>query len=372
MRELSLFSGSGGGLLGSMLLGWEPMQFVEHDPYCQKVLGKRFPSVPLWSDVRDFHPVRWSCDIVTGGFPCQPFSQAGKREGADDTRNMWPSAIRVLRESGASLALFENVPGLLSARQYRCPDCGEPLRSAKQQLGGLDGGRKPRRSWMGVCEDCGRSCLDESEAITDYYFGTILADLAEAGFDAEWCVLGADDVGAPHRRKRLWILAHPAGERREWSRRTRDGWTGPADGDSPWAIDPADVADTEQGMCGRRPDEPGRGTERGTAANGAGEGVCDPACGGQPVCWPSPQPRDVGHAVRADGDGYGGDARQPEPCVDSMAHGLADWMGGRIPRVAVGVPSRVDRLRALGNGQVPHSMAVAWTILARSAGLFDE
>src|SRR5665647_2082239 len=107
-RELSLFTGAGGGLLGSLILGWDPAQFVEHDAYCQRVLAARFPDVPCHSDVRDFHPVPGSCDIVTGGFPCQPFSQAGKRLGEDDPRNMWPQFIRVMVESGAPLGFFEN------------------------------------------------------------------------------------------------------------------------------------------------------------------------------------------------------------------------------------------------------------------------
>ena len=155
MRELSLFTGAGGGLLGSLILGWEPVQFVENDAYCRRVLAARFPDVPCHEDARTFHPVPGSCDIVTGGFPCQPFSQAGKRLGEDDPRNLWPHAVRVLVESGAPLGFFENVPGLLSSG----------------------------------------------------YFGTVLGDLAEAGFDAEWCVLGADDVGRfLHRR-------HHAGHR---------------------------------------------------------------------------------------------------------------------------------------------------------------
>jgi DNA (cytosine-5)-methyltransferase 1 len=177
-----------------MLLGWHLTAAVEWDAYCQRVLSARFPDVPCHSDVRDFHPVPDSCDIVTGGFPCQPFSQAGKRLGEDDPRNMWPHAVRVLRESGAPLGFFENVPGLLSSG----------------------------------------------------YFGTVLGDLAEAGFDAEWCVLGADDVGAPHRRKRLWILAYSASHLRRASgddgRVAPDG-AGDRGAGSPWRFDPADVGD---------------------------------------------------------------------------------------------------------------------------------
>ena len=236
MRELSLFTGAGGGLLGSLILGFRTVAAVEYEPYCQRVLCARggyvadadtrlcgrglharregehaptqsAPIFPVYGDIRDFDGTAWrgKVDIVTGGFPCQPFSVAGKQEGADDPRNMWPDTVRVLRESGAPLGFFENVPGLLSSG----------------------------------------------------YFGTVLGDLAESGFDAEWCVLGADDVGAPHRRKRLWILAYRKGYRWEQGRTEssrQQGGLDAAGGCSPWWCDPADAdPDSEPSQ---RPTEP--------------------------------------------------------------------------------------------------------------------
>jgi len=288
MRELSLFTGIGGGVLGGLILGWEPVQFVDHDPYCQEVLAKRFPGVPIFEDVRDFHP-SVECDIVTGGFPCQPFSQAGKRKGEDDERNMWPDAVRVLVESGAPLGFFENVPGLLSSG----------------------------------------------------YFRTILGDLAEAGFDAEWCVLGADDVGATHQRKRLWILAYRHGDDTRMHTRTVGGTTraagrelaldlpsgrGEVPSGGPWAFDPADVADALR--SGRQQDARGpHGDE------GSDEGRAAPDH----------------HILSSSGEGCELDPWLSEPYVG---------------RVVDGVPSRVDRLRGLGNAQVPQCMAAAFAILA--------
>jgi DNA (cytosine-5)-methyltransferase 1 len=384
VRELSLFTGAGGGLLGSMLLGWRTVAAVEYDSYCQRVLcarggymadttsadaGSRTEQLqsaepalgqpsqpvpdarnrsreaaswpvqfPVYPDVRTFHPVPGSCDIVTGGFPCQPFSHAGKRLGEDDPRNLWPHAVRILVESGAPLGFFENVPGLLSSG----------------------------------------------------YFGTVLGDLAEAGFDAEWCVLGADDVGAPHRRKRLWILAYRTDYWTGWRQQLAQGGesardvadrhgydarvhdrtvgvpegvlrrhsqgdippgcgavpSGPEDWGGPWAVDPADVADTLH-------NEPQVRTRDGSE------------------CERRPEFAAGSGAASGNSGGDSADSRLAEPCVDGMAHGLADWMGGRIPRVAVGVSSRVNRLRALGNGQVPLTMAAAWTYLAREAGILD-
>ena len=379
MRELSLFTGAGGGLLGSMLLGWRTVAAVECDPYCQRVLctrggymadtersgslvlagrsereteagtsgiaNDRNCRFSIHSDIRTFHPVPGSCDVVTGGFPCQPFSQAGKRRGEDDPRNMWPHTVRVLVESGASLGFFENVPGLLSSG----------------------------------------------------YFGTVLGDLAEAGFDAEWCVLGADDVGAPHRRKRLWILAYsPEHLRRAFRQVTPDragdrslvpdatndrtgrrqqlaqggegeGDVADRDNNSPWAIDPADVGHAdESGPQGLRFD----GERAGERAVGAS--------GGEPL----PDAEGVGRRKgRPESDGW-----RPESGEPGGAHADAgceppqriaepreecdSWFAEPyVGRVAHGVPARVDRLRALGNAQVPFTMVGAFTYLAHKAGI---
>jgi DNA (cytosine-5)-methyltransferase 1 len=176
MRELSLFSGAGGGLLGTHLLGWRPVGYVEIDDYCQRVIAARIrdgilPAAPIFGDVKAFNCDGYAAaysglvDVVTGGFPCQPFSLAGKRQGAADERNGWPATIECLRVVRPEWALLENVPGLL----------------------------------------------------TSGYFGTILGDLAESGFDCRWRILSAAEVGAPHRRDRLWIVAHNDDNRR-WHR----------------------------------------------------------------------------------------------------------------------------------------------------------
>jgi len=164
----------------------------------------------VYGDIRGFDAAPWRglVDIVSGGFPCQPFSWAGRRLGEDDPRNMWPHALRVLIDSGAPVGFFENVPGLLSAHAHLCPDCRE---SAEQVTVDVGDGAWDGDEYLGLitmfwCEDC-EVLVDHASTISDYYFGTVLAGLAEAGFDAEWCVMGAGDVGAPHVRKRLWILA---------------------------------------------------------------------------------------------------------------------------------------------------------------------
>lgn len=164
MNELSLFTGAGGGLLGTMLLGFRPIGYVEWDDYCQRVIAARIrdgilPNAPIFGDIRTFIDsgsaslYRGVTDIITAGFPCQPFSVAGKQKGADDERNMWPATAECIRIVRPSFALLENVPGLLSSG----------------------------------------------------YFGTILSDIYESGFDARWALFSAKNEGAPIERKRLFI-----------------------------------------------------------------------------------------------------------------------------------------------------------------------
>lgn len=164
MNELSLFTGAGGGLLASVLLGWRTVCAVEHNPYRQEVIRARqrdghLEAFEIFDDVRTFDGRPWGgrVDVVSGGFPCQPFSAAGKRRGADDSRNMWPDTARIIGEVRPRYAFLENVPALLAHR----------------------------------------------------YFGRILGDLAESGYNAVWDCIGACHVGAPHQRERIWILAHP-------------------------------------------------------------------------------------------------------------------------------------------------------------------
>jgi DNA (cytosine-5)-methyltransferase 1 len=175
VRELSLFSGAGGGLLASRLLGWQTVGYVEFNDYCQRVLAQRIADgylerAPIFGDIRAFIAEGYASvyqgmvDVVSGGFPCQPFSVAGKQAAADDPRNMWPQTREVIRLVRPRFAFLENVPGLLA----------------------------------------------ESHG----YFGTILCDLAELGYDVRWTVLSAADCGAPHLRKRLWILADSGENRR--------------------------------------------------------------------------------------------------------------------------------------------------------------
>lgn len=302
MTHLSLFSGIGGIDLAAEWAGFKTIAFVEKDPFCQAVLRKHWPEVPIHGDVREF---RWPMadaergrrgaqrlarsmgevqagephaelsasqpgprrvSLVSGGFPCQPFSVAGKRKGAGDERFLWYEMLRVIREVRPIWVLGENVRGLLS----------------------IDGGRT---------------------------FGTIVHELAEVGYRVGWGVYGACHVGAPHRRERVFIVGHRADADR--ARRREQRRTIPAQAEHA-AIEHGSeaVAHAEQQRL-----QAGR--------DGGGHGIS------------TTQSADDNAAPPKRGDGAPRDWWRVEPAVG---------------RVANGVPDRVDRLRSLGNAVVPQQV----------------
>lgn len=267
MNELALFAGAGGGILGGHLLGWRTVCAVECDAYAAQVLGQRqndgaLPAFPIWSDVCSFDGTHWRglVDVVSGGFPCQDISVAGSGAGlAGERSGLWEQMRRIIGEVRPSLVLVENSP-----------------------------------------------------ALTSRGLGRVLGDLAELGFDAEWGVLGASDLGAPHRRKRIWIVAYSNS-----LREPQQAWH-------------------EQ--------ECGMGFEQ------RGEAVAD----ADSDEWQrGSSAMQVGRERIAESDekaGYPtGTEWPPEPSMG---------------RVADGVAHRLDRLRALGNGQVPRVAAAAFNYLA--------
>jgi DNA (cytosine-5)-methyltransferase 1 len=165
MSVLSLFSGIGGIDLGLERAGMTTVGQVEIDPYCTRVLAHHWPEVARHDDVSTT-PEWWSSehrpavDVVCGGFPCQPFSLAGRQLGTTDERWMWPTFRDVLRAVRPRYVLVENVSALVR----------------------------------------------DSRA-----FGTVLGDLHRLGFDAEWATIRASDHGAPHSRERVFIVAYPTG-----------------------------------------------------------------------------------------------------------------------------------------------------------------
>jgi DNA (cytosine-5)-methyltransferase 1 len=163
MNELALFAGGGGGILGGKLLGWRTVCAVEWEKYPASILLARqneglLPPFPIWDDVQTFDgkPWRGIVDVVSGGFPCQDISSAGKGKGIEGERSsMWKHMARIIGEAEPTYAWIEN--------------------SAMLVKRGL---------------------------------GTVLKDLAEMGYNAEWGVFSAGAVGANHERRRIWILAY--------------------------------------------------------------------------------------------------------------------------------------------------------------------
>lgn len=255
----SCFSGIGGIELGlEWTGGFETKWQIENDPASNAVLKTHWPHVVRYGDIKTVDEKSLDrVGLICGGYPCQPFSLAGKRVGEKDPRHLWPDMFRIIRAVRPKYILLENVPGHLS---------------------------------MG--------------------FGRVLGDLATSGYDAEWQVLSAAGVGAPHLRRRLFIVAHANSERQCKSQNETH------------SIGGAPMADAAQQRRVGRLAGPGETQGQGPHSEIEGRG------------WWS-----------------------AEPNVGRMAHG---------------VPARVDRLRCLGNSVVPQVAAkIGRLILEFENGLPD-
>lgn len=196
ITHASLFSGIGGAELAASWMGWENVFHCEINPFCRRVLEYWFPNSTSYEDITttDFTPWRGKIDILTGGFPCQPFSLAGSRKGAEDDRYLWPHMLRAVREIQPAWVVGENVAGLLTMVQP-----GETAHVASQAaLFGEDNDPVTRMRQT-------------------YTLEAICQDLEDAGYSVQPFLVPACAVGAPHRRDRVWIVARlaadPEGER---------------------------------------------------------------------------------------------------------------------------------------------------------------
>jgi DNA (cytosine-5)-methyltransferase 1 len=297
VNELALFAGAGGGILGGKLLGWRTVCAVEIEPYARAVLIARqddgcLDPFPIWDDIRTFDGTPWRgvVDIVTGGFPCQDISVAGKGAGLGGQRSgLWSEMGRVIGEIRPSFVLVENSPVLTSR--------------------GL---------------------------------GVVLGDLASMGYDARWGVISAADAiwlnGAPcldQLRERIWILAYPSRVRRREGR--------PGRPDSSTAREPEQSLSDANAHRVRELQSQGREpAERRWVGNG-GSPDADACCGR----FGKSREGQIQQPWRAEIKRGGWWTTEPD-----------------VVRMVHGVPNGVDRLRCLGNGQVPAVAALAWRILA--------
>ena len=171
LKHLDLFSGIGGFSLGlESTGGFETVAFCDYDSYCQKVLRKHWPWVTIYDDVKELNSERLEAnghtkiDIITGGYPCQPFSIAGRQKGEQDPRHVWPEYFRLIQELRPTWVIGENVAGHIKL--------------------GLD---------------------------------TVLENLESEGYSARAFSISASSVGAVHQRERVWIVAHSGCSQRPWS-----------------------------------------------------------------------------------------------------------------------------------------------------------
>ena len=367
MNELALFAGAGGGILGGKQLGWRTVCAVEWEPYAASVLAARqndglLAPFPIWDDVRTFDGNSWRgvVDVVSGGFPCQDISVAGKGAGIDGERSgMWGSMARIIGEVRPRFAFVENSPALLTRGLER-----------------------------------------------------VLGDLAALGYDCRWTVLGAADVGAPHQRDRFWLVATDTlhsglgldvqPQRLAERGAAADAWRNGealavAHGDGERQLQPQGCQREEwRRPCGcgcelayadgeprheGRPSDSAQGQGRRDADRGCEcTAMADPARvqPGWPEQWPErervgPSSESIlasgGDTARkglAQREGEPSNARQEQPTIER-----ADWWITEpdVGRVADGVEARVDRLKALGNGQVPLCAASAWRLLTANVSV---
>ncbi|MDN5622810.1 MAG: DNA cytosine methyltransferase [Acinetobacter sp.] len=272
LNELALFAGAGGGILGSHLLGWNTICAVERDAYAAQVLAQRqndriLKPFPIWSDVTTFDGRPWKgiVDVVSGGFPCQDISSAGTGEGLNGSRSgLWFEMARIIGEVRPKFVFVENSPLLVSR--------------------GLS---------------------------------TVISDLAKMGYDAQWARISASNLGAPHQRDRIWIVAH--------SKSIRFNTNGLPIGKK-----------TEKPIFSINSENMAYATSIGLSRSRESWFSSDPAEDSK------------GQADRTFYERFG------------HIWGIKSRMG----RVANGVAYRVDRLKAVGNGQVPGVAKCAFNSLS--------
>tara|TARA_B100000700_G_scaffold77144_1_gene86547 strand:+ start:1433 stop:2380 length:948 start_codon:yes stop_codon:yes gene_type:complete len=301
--HLDLFSGIGGFALACRWVGIKTVQFVEIDEFCQKVLKKNFKGVPIHEDIKSFRADGIvSPFLLTGGWPCQPFSQAGKRLGKADPRHLWPEMLRITRECRPTWILGENVSGHI-------------------KLG-----------------------LEE-----------VLTDLEGEGYDSQVFHIGAVAKDAPHRRMRLWIVAHSNSGL--GNRERKEICTGRNSPDNGSKV----VADSSGSRTGEYQENLWEGQqEKGRVWTESNSKV---------VADSDSKRRCLRKTNREDAEDVG----EPSRCEENWEGELESRLGGTlhdgvserldqdwwidepldIPRVGEKIPDRVKRLKAIGNAIVP-------------------
>ncbi|MEO1223338.1 MAG: DNA cytosine methyltransferase [Pseudomonadota bacterium] len=371
LRVLDLFSGIGGFSLGlERTGGFETIGFCEIEPFPRAVLAKHWPDVPIHDDVRTLdREAVGPVDVIVGGFPCQPFSAAGKRRGTSDDRHLWPEMLRLIAELRPTWVVGENVAGFVSMVQRRDP----------ADVESRTGGRNTQ----------GADFTTVAVRAEHMLLHHVCDDLDRVGYAVQPFVVPACAVDAPHRRDRVWIVAHDGGLRRD-HRGTEHPLSGVGLGSEASVADAASIRCQRDQPIGRSVScsaqerglrEPARdcevmadtdgtrqpqqhrrvGQKRRRSVNG-GEEIAMADAGGverhdQPTARSS---KDIGHkpasgcrreATLSHNGPRGGEGSRRE--IGRSAPSSRWEPEPDVGRVAHGVPNRVDRLRALGNAVVP-------------------
>ena len=326
VKHLDLFSGIGGFALAARWAGFETIGFCEIDKYCQKVLKKNFPGVPIYEDVTKLNGSQFKdIYLLTGGFPCQDISIAGKGAGIEGKRlGLWSELHRIISEVRPKYALIENVPALT-----------------------FRGGTR------------------------------VIGDLTEIGYDCEWQIVGADDVGAPHRRKRIWIVAYPkhsadrtnrGKEREEESIQGVNRETGLPRLSGGTDSDSRDVAYSKSKRLHRWSGKSRKGESEQSGVDNHKEENRSEVWGNATGCGEQDR-EDVAHSKSKRVEGCGSGRQQEShthgqeglPLCEGERSRAANWLPEpSVGRVVDGLPNRVDRLKCLGNSIVPQ---VAYEIM---------
>lgn len=336
--HLDLFSGIGGFALAANWAGFTTVGFVEYEDFPKRLLSRRFPCIPIHSDIHDFDatPFR-GVDLITGGFPCQPFSAAGKQRGKEDDRYLWKEMLRVIVEAQPTWVLAENVAGIINM------------------------------------------ALDE-----------VLLDLEAQDYATGTVILPACSQNALHRRDRVWIIAKSLAHSEQQGLQGHvEQQTESTDAPSGCSTDTT-LADTSIGRGSHnelqtRQNEPGLcGTDVGdTDSSGmersrSEQQTARSSRAGEDVAHSDSERRRLRHTVRQDAEDAWESSRGAEHGtgitesrmgipIDGLSEGLdmprrwgdGSWEDG-VPRVTVGAKNRTQRLKALGNSILPQ---VAYEII---------